>query len=183
MKHICGIRARDLDRLAAAAAGRRGGAQDLALVSLARDAMLRPTEIPTVTWEHLVFLDDGTANLTLQGPGGTCVTRPVSGPTVRLLGTLLTDESIPSGPLFPLTCSQINRRVAAFCEAAGLAGGYAASSPRVGKALDLADSGITVEDLRAYGRWRSLDSAWTYITRSRGYRNLRRAEAHDLPEG
>jgi hypothetical protein len=58
MKHVTGIRAWDLDRLTVAAAGRRGGAQDLALVSLARDAMLKPSEIPQVTWDHLVFFDD-----------------------------------------------------------------------------------------------------------------------------
>ena len=45
--------------------------------------------------------------------------------------------------------------VGSLCEAAGMPGEYAASSPRVGKAIDLADSGMSVEDLRAYGRWRS----------------------------
>jgi hypothetical protein len=81
---------------------------------------------------------------------------------------------MPSGPLFPLTCSQINRRVSALCEAAGMPGAYAASSPRVGKALDLAETGMTVEDLRTYERWRSLDSAWAYILRSQGYKKMRR---------
>ena len=51
---------------------------------------------------------------------------------------------------------------------------YAASSPRVGKAIDLADSGMSVEDLRAYGRWRSLDSAWAYVQRSPSYAKVRR---------
>ena len=53
-------------------------------------------------------------------------------------------------------------------------GEYAASSPRVGKAIDLADSGMSVEDLRPYGRWRSLDSAWAYVQRSPSYAKVRR---------
>jgi hypothetical protein len=175
MKCVTGIRAQDLGRLTAAAAGRRRGAQDLALIHLARDVMLRPQEIPALTWDRMVFLDDGTAYLTLPGPGGRCVKRPVSGYTVRLLAALLPDDGIPEGgQIFSLTCSQINRRVGSLCEAAGMPGEYAASSPRVGKAIDLADSGMSVEDLRAYGRWRSLDSAWAYVQRSPSYAKVRR---------
>ena len=88
---------------------------------------------------------------------------------------LLPDDGIPEGgQIFSLTCSQINRRVGSLCEAAGMPGEYAASSPRVGKAIDLADSGMSVEDLRAYGRWRSLDSAWAYVQRSPSYAKVRR---------
>ena len=62
-------------------------------------------------------------------------------------------------------------------------GEYAANAPRIGKAMDLADSGMTVEDLRAYGRGRSLDSAWAYIQRSPSYRGLQRLriDAKALP--
>ena len=176
MKRVTGIRARDMTSLAAAAANRRGGTQDLTLICLARDAMLRPREIPAMSWEDLVVLADGTAEVILTGLDGIAVTRPVSAYTARLLGRLLPDDGdgTPGGQLFPLTGSQINRRVAALCEAAGMPGEYAASSPRIGKAMDLADGGMTVEDLRAYGRWRSLDSAWTYIQRSPSYGGLQR---------
>ena len=69
--------------------------------------------------------------------------------------------------------SQITRRIAALCQAAGLDGDYGASSPRVGQAQDYAEAGWTVEQLAGFVRWQSLDAAWGYIRRSRGYQRLR----------
>ena len=62
-------------------------------------------------------------------------------------------------------------------------GAYAASSPGSGKALDLAETGMTVEDLRTYERWRSLDSAWAYILRSQGLQKDEAAQPHDVRKG
>ena len=145
---------------------------DLALIGLARDGMLRPREIPVVAWDHIQFLRDGTAELAVPLPDGTWGMRPVAQSTSRWLAALLEDGAPPDLPMFPLTTSQINRRVSALCAAAGLVWHYGASSPRIGMAQDLADAGTTVEELRAYGRWRGLEAPWEYVRRSRSYQRL-----------
>ena len=67
MKNLNGIRARDMPRLSQAAASRRGGHLDMAMVAVARDAMLRVREIPRVTWQDVSYLPDGSAVLTVSG--------------------------------------------------------------------------------------------------------------------
>ena len=172
MKSLTGIRARDLPRLSEAAAHRRDGGRDLTLIAVAHDVMLRPQEMPNVRWSHLAFLPDGSAALTVPMPDGTWGSRPLTESTTRLLADLLDGHEAPDGQPFPLTTSQINRRISALCAAAGLDGVYGASSPRVGMAEDLADSGITVEALKDYGRWRGLEAAWGFVQRSRSYERL-----------
>lgn len=172
MKHLDGIRSRDMEGVVPTAELRRGGVRDLALIGLARDGMLRPREIPVVAWDHIQFLRDGTAELAVPLPDGTWGMRPVAQSTSRWLAALLEDGAPPDLPMFPLTTSQINRRVSALCAAAGLVWHYGASSPRIGMAQDLADAGTTVEELRAYGRWRGLEAPWEYVRRSRSYQRL-----------
>ena len=172
MRQLDGIRRRDLQRLAEAAALRRGGGRDLALISLAHDAMLRPREIPNVRWNHLNFLPDGSAALAVSMLDGTWGSRPVSRETTQLLAHLLEDGVPPEAPVFPLRTSQINRRVSALCRMAGMTGQFGASSPRIGRASDLADDGMTVEALSDFGRWKGLESAWGFVQRSRSYERL-----------
>ena len=139
MKHLDGIRSRDMEGVVPTAELRRGGVRDLALIGLARDGMLRPREIPVVAWDHIQFLRDGTAELAVPLPDGTWGMRPVAQSTSRWLAALLEDGAPPDLPMFPLTTSQINRRVGVLCAAAGLVGHYGASSPRIGMAQHLAE--------------------------------------------
>ena len=171
MKTVTGIRGRDMPRLQTAAATRRGGELDLAMVAVARDAMLRPSEIPRVTWQDVSYRSDGSAQLAV--PGDDVHRRPLSPETARALAQLLPPDAAPTDRVFRLTTSQINRRVRALCRAAGMVGEYAASSPRIGQAEDSAEAGWTVEDIAAYGRWKTLDAAWSYVQRSRHYLRLR----------
>ena len=175
MKTLTGIRGRDMPRLEATAVTRRGGNLDLAMVAVARDAMLRSGEIPLVTWEDVSYLPGGSAQLRVPGEDVAGLWRPLSSETVRALALLLPSDEDPSSydRVFRLTTSQINRRVQALCLASGMSGEYAASSPRIGQAEDLAEAGWTVEDLTAYGRWKTLDAAWSYVQRSRHYGRLR----------
>ena len=176
MKTLHGIRSRDMPRLGVAAAARQGGQLDMAIVALARDAMLRASEIPSVTWHDVSYLPDGGAQLAVPGDDGTHVhRRPVSTETVMILAELLQpdEDPDPTDKVFGLTTSQITRRIRALCQAAGMKGEYAASSPRIGQAEDLAEAGWTVEAITDYGRWKTLDSAWHYVQRSRHYHRLR----------
>ena len=45
----------------AAAASRRGGSLDMAMVAVARDGMLRASEIPRVLWRDVGYRPDGSA--------------------------------------------------------------------------------------------------------------------------
>lgn len=165
-----------MPRLEAAARTRRGGSLDLAMVAMSRDAMLRSSEIPRVTWGDIHYLPDGRAYLEVQGEDVTDVCRrPLSPETMRALARLLPsdEDPAPQDRVFPLTTSQINRRVRSLCQGADMPGEYAASSPRIGQAEDLAEAGWTVEEITAYGRWKGLDAAWSYVQRSRHYGRLR----------
>ena len=175
MKKVNGLRARDMSRLAQAAASKRGGVLDMAMVAVARDGMFRASEIPQVAWGDIRYLPDGNAVLAVPGEDGTTESRPLSPETVRTVAELLPtdDDPAPTDKLFPITASQINRRIRAICRAAGMAGEYAASSPRIGQAEDLAEAGWTVEAITAYGRWQGLGAAWHYVQRSRHYHRLR----------
>ena len=176
MKSLDGIRGRDMARLRMAAAARQGGLLDMAIVAVAHDAMLRASEIPSVTWQDVSYLPDGGAQLAIPGDDGTHIRqRPLSPETVVILAELLHAEEnpAPTQQLCRLTTSQITRRIRALCRAAGMAGEYAASSPRIGQAQDLAEADWTVEAITDYGRWKTLDSAWHYVQRSRHYHRLR----------
>ena len=175
MKHMAGIRARDLPRLVEAASTRRGGNLDLAMVCVARDGMLRSGEISIVVWGDLQCRADGTALLTIPGDAGAHEHRPLEASTMGFLAELLPESSDPKphDRIFPLSAGQANRRIGALCRAAGLHGEFGASSPRVGQAEDLAEAGWNVEELSVHGRWRSLEAAWGYVRRSRGYKRIR----------
>ena len=173
MRRLTGIRQRDLFSLEEAARCLRTGDRDLAMVGVARDCMLRPQEIVEVVWEDLTFSPEGRASLLIRGGWGEDpVSRPVNQATVQILKRLLGEEVGPLERIFPITGSQVNRRVAALCGEARLSGHFGATSPRIGMAEDLADADWTVEALREYGRWLTLDAAWGFVQRSRTYRRI-----------
>ena len=174
MKKLAGIRDRDMPHLVVVAASRPGGNLDMAMVAVARDGMLRASEIPRVLWRDVGYLPDGSAVLAVphaekESDRTGIHRRPLSPETVRILAALLPmgEDPSPTDRVFRLTRSQINRRIGALCRAAGLPGEYASSSPRIGQAEDLAEAGWTVESITAYGRWKTLDAAWHYVQRSR----------------
>ena len=57
--------------------------------------------------------------------------------------------------VFGLSGSQIGRRIARSCEAAGFPGAYSGHGPRVGMAQDLAANGAELPALMEAGRWES----------------------------
>ena len=50
-----------MPHLVVAAASRRGGSLDMAMVAVARDGMLRASEIPRVLWRDVGYRPDGSA--------------------------------------------------------------------------------------------------------------------------
>ena len=57
--------------------------------------------------------------------------------------------------VFALSASQVGRRIARSCEAAGFPGAYSGHSPRVGTAQDLAANGAELPAFMEAGRWES----------------------------
>ena len=50
-----------MPHLVVVAASRRGGSLDMAMVAVARDGMLRASEIPRVLWRDVGYRPDGSA--------------------------------------------------------------------------------------------------------------------------
>ena len=72
-------------------------------------------------------------------------------------------------PAMPKTVSsgcpkcQIGRRVRQAALAAGLGDGFSGNSGRVGKVLDLSNSGLGIPELMEAGRWKSAATPARYI--------------------
>ena len=117
------------------------GAEDIALISLMRDTMLRVSEVAVLTWHEFEVLDDQTGRLHIQrsktdveGQGAVDF---VARETVKALnGIRLKAEDGDS--IFGLGSHQISRRIKRAAEAAGIGYGFSGHSPRIGMARDLA---------------------------------------------
>ncbi|WP_419917486.1 tyrosine-type recombinase/integrase [Candidatus Poriferisocius sp.] len=139
---------------------RRRGEQDIALIGLMRDAMLRRSEAAALLWGNIVELPDGsgrvqiTRSKTDRKAEGTYLW--VSPDVTEALGRWRA-RSRPSArdPIFRLAARSICKRIAAVCRQAGLQGQYSGHSPRVGMAQDLAKAGLSLPTIMQAGRWES----------------------------
>ena len=138
----------------AEAAGRRG-AVDVALASTMRDAMRRRAAL---TWGAVDFRGDRTARVTVlrsktdSAPSVQYVGQSAAAALRRIAG----DEPEPSARVFGLRSGRsVSNRIRAMARAAGLGDGYSGHSPRVGMAMDLTASGISLQALQVAGRWKS----------------------------
>ncbi len=139
-----------------AATARRRGRVDVALASIMRDGLLRRSEAAALTWGD-IEVDDGSGQLHIrhsktdqEGAGATLYLSPQTMEALLRIRPALLDEQTS---VFGLSASQINRRVGAMAEAAGLSGAYSSHSPRVGMAQDLAAFGVELPSLMQAGRW------------------------------
>lgn len=174
-RQATGIRATDLGAIRATACLRRSGPTgrteseaaaerrgmvDVALVSVARDAMLRRSEAATLRWADVEFRNDGTARVTIRrskaDPLGEGAVQFIGRAAAKALKAIQPEESDPEGRVFGLTSGRaISMRIAAAAKAAGLVGEFSGHSPRVGMARDLVANGASVAAVQVAGRWKS----------------------------
>ena len=115
----------------------RRGLVDIALCSVMSDAGLRRSEASALLWADVDKAEDGSGRLTVrhsktdkEGEGAVVAI------TVRAMADL---EAMRNGagseePVFGLSEQQINRRIKAAAQAAGLGDGFSGHSGRVGMA-------------------------------------------------
>ena len=136
----------------------RRAALDAALIQVMRDALLRRSEAAALTWDDVNHAEDGSGRLTIRrsktdqaGIGSVGYLSPATMTALeRVRAARGADDR-----LFGLSPSQINRRIAAACQAAGLGDGFSGHSPRIGMAIDLARAGTELPALMTAGRWQS----------------------------
>ena len=108
---------------------------DVALVSVMRDGLLNPSEAAAITWGDVERAEDGSGNLTVPGEG---TVQYLSHGAIAALATIRPASPRMETLVFGLSARQICRRICAAADAAGLEGGFAGLSPRLGMAMDLA---------------------------------------------
>lgn len=147
-------------RRESAVAAERRGSVDIALCSVMRDGLLRPSEAAALTWADIKQAGDGTGRLALGRSKGD-----QSGEgTVLYLGeaAMLDLEAIRpedvdgNARVFGLRCAQsISRRLRDVARQAGLGDSFSGHSARVGMTLDLAADGAELVELMRAGRWKT----------------------------
>ena len=147
-------------RLESERVAERRGTMDIALVSVMRDALLRRSEASALVWDDIEAMADGSGRVTVRR---SKTDQTAEGRVLFLSERTMSDlESLRhrtggqgSSPVFGLSGSQIGRRIARACEAAGFPGAFSGHSPRVGMAQDLAANGAELPALMEAGRWES----------------------------
>ena len=137
----------------------RRGMQDIAIVRVMRDALLRVSEAAELQWEDIVEEEeDGTGRLLIRrsktDPEGEGAVAFLSAPTMESLRAIRAGAP-DDGRVIGLSAGSISRRIGQAAYAAGLGEGFSGHSPRVGMARDLARTGTVLTRLMTAGRWRS----------------------------
>ena len=167
----------DLAATMAGADGTLTGLRDAAIISVASDALLRVGEVSKIQVEDIVFLEDGSAVLTIpysktDQEGKDCPSMYLGAPTAFRLKAWLEASKIKGGPVFrriwvgckkaantlgkqPMNPFSIRRVFQERCRAAGIKGKISGHSLRVGAAQSLAASGASVVEMQTAGRWKS----------------------------
>ncbi len=134
------------------------GVQDIAIVRVMRDALLRVSEAAELLWGDIEEEEDGTGRLLIRrsktDPEGEGAVAFLSAPTMDSLRTIRAGAP-DDGRVFGLSAGSISRRIGQAAYAAGLGEGFSGHSPRVGMARDLARTGTALTRLMTAGRWRS----------------------------
>ena len=144
-------------------------AADVAIVSLMRDALLRSAEAADLRWHDLELHPDGTGRIlvrhskTDQTGLGTLLF--LSRSCVLALAKHRDHQGSPPDDtlIFGLCAAQIRRRIKNATAKAGLPGNFGAHSPRIGMAVDLAQTGTGLPEIQQAGRWKSPDMPAHYI--------------------
>lgn len=152
---------------------RRRGLQDIALVSVMRDAMLRRSEASRMLWSHLQFQEDpelGEIALLLvpqsktdqEGKGRVLLLGPEATADLRAMQPDIASVN-PDTRVFPISGGQIYRRIRAAALTAGLGEGFSGHSMRIGMTIDLTDDGAEIHEIMIDGRWETPTMPARYI--------------------
>ncbi|MDD9994154.1 MAG: tyrosine-type recombinase/integrase [Dehalococcoidia bacterium] len=130
----------------------------LTLVHTTSDAGLRRSEAAELVWGDVKLWEDGSGRLTVrrsktdqEGEGAVVAVTPR---TYRYLEDLRGDQG-EGERVFPLSPSQIARRIKRACQAAGLGDEFSGHSGRIGMARRMAAKGSPDSIIMRQGRWRS----------------------------
>ena len=140
------------------------GAIQVAVIGLMRDGMLRPREAVEARWSDLQQEENGSASLRIPSSKldhtGTGDVVYVSPKPVAALHEMRNKNQNPGidntdDLILRMTTPQLRQFIRKACKAAGLLGRYGAASPRIGMAMDLAMSHVSLDDLTRAGRWKN----------------------------
>ena len=143
------------------------GAEDIAIISVMRDAMLRVGEAAALVWSDVREWSDGSGRLYVR----RSKTDQRSAGVLLYLGRQAVADLDRIRPRFcggdeavyQLGARQLARRIRDVAKAAGLGGGFSGHSPRVGMAIDLASDGSGLPDMQQAGRWKVATMPARYI--------------------
>ena len=143
------------------------GAQDIAIISVMRDAQLRRAEAAALVWSDVRPQPDGTGQVYIRQ---SKTDQLAKGAIKHLdLQAMIDLERIrprfheKSDSVFRLQAVRISERIDAAAQAAGLGDGFTGHSPRVGMTIDLSEDGAGLPDLQEAGRWKSTDMPAKYL--------------------
>ena len=131
------------------------GLVDIAIASVMRDAMLRPSEAAALRWGDVESLPDRAGQIHIHRDSADQEILFIGPDAVRDLQAIRPAGVVPKEHVFGLVAETISRRLKAAAAAAGLAEDFSGISPRVGMAQDLSAQGAGISALMAAGRWRS----------------------------
>ena len=148
---------------------RRRAVVDIAIVTLAHDALLRCGELLALTWADFDLSAAGSCGTVLirrsktdqHGQGAVAT---ISEFTCNALAQLRPPGCKPTDRVFDMSPNTVTRRIKAACRAAGIdPTGISSHSPRVGMAQDLAAAGVDMANLMLAGRWSTAATVIRYI--------------------
>ena len=161
----------------------RRGKVDIALTSLMRDALLSRSEVAALRWGDVEWLDNNTGSILVKrwktDRGELWKRSYISEETVSALRAIMPVAAPRNAEdrIFGLSECQIGRRVRQAALAAGLGDGFSGNSGRVGKVLDLSNSGLGIPELMEAGRWKSAATPARYMKKKDELSEARQAEA------
>ncbi len=141
---------------------------DVAMISLAHDALLRCSELLALRWADIDLSESGSYGTVLirrsktdQTGQGAVV--PISEFSYAALVRLKPAGAQPCDPVFDISPNTVTRRMRAAAQAAGIDPTWVSShSPRVGMAQDLAAAGADMLVLMIAGRWKQATTVIRY---------------------
>jgi integrase len=140
---------------------------DLALIHTMRDGLLRSSEASNLLWRDLETYQDGTGRVLVRrsktdqsGEGSLLY---LSRTAVTALHLIRPKNPPPGERIFPLSTDRISNRIKLATAAAGLTGNFGGHSPRIGMAVDLAQSGAGLPEIQQAGRWQDANMPARYI--------------------
>ena len=143
------------------------GKEDIAIISVMRDAMLRAGEAAALVWADIRPWSDGTGRVYIRR---SKTDQRATGALQHIDEQAMSDlELIRPGfhqdrdTVFRMGARQLSVRIRDAAKAAGLGGGFSGHSPRIGMAIDLAIDGSGLPELQQAGRWTSDDQPAKYI--------------------